>query len=78
MCQNSWCSSLIYRLIGVLEGLGVLAMNRVGFNLIFIEFELSTSWIGLSLFQLNSTLIEICIPLMLGYRYIPDTLGLGT
>jgi hypothetical protein len=53
-------------------------MNRVGFNLIFIEFELSTSWIGLSLFQLNSTLIEICIPLMLGYRYIPDTLGLGT
>jgi hypothetical protein len=53
-------------------------MNCVGFNLIFIEFELSTNWIGLRLFQLNSTLIGIYIPLMLGYRYISDTLGLGT
>jgi hypothetical protein len=48
--SNTWCSSLIYRLTGVLEGLGVLAKNRVGLILILIDFELSTSWIGLCLF----------------------------
>jgi hypothetical protein len=48
--SNTWCSSHIYRLSGVLEGLGVLAMNRVGLILILIDFELSISWIGLCLF----------------------------
>jgi hypothetical protein len=41
--SNTWCSSLIYRLTGILEGLGVLAMNRVGLILILMDFKLSTS-----------------------------------
>jgi hypothetical protein len=53
-------------------------MNRVGFNFIFIEFELSTSQIGLRLFQLNSTLIGICSPLILGYGSTLEILGLQT
>jgi hypothetical protein len=53
-------------------------MDRVDFNLIFTEFESSIGWVGLFLFQMNSTLIGICIPLILGYGFVPQILGLET
>lgn len=55
-----------------------LSTGSVDFNLFLTEFELSVGWIGLFLFQINITLIGICNPLIWGYGYVPQILGLDT
>jgi hypothetical protein len=57
-------------------GIGVLVTDRV--DLIFTEFESRTGWIGRLVFQMNLTLVGICIHLILEYRVVPQIMGLET